>query len=42
MDKLSVAIAIVLTMLFIGAKPNLPWWIGGVMIVVGATVIALF
>jgi transporter family protein len=41
-DKLSVAIAIVLGLLFLGEKPSLPLLIGGVLIVAGAMVIALF
>jgi transporter family protein len=41
-DKLSVAIAIVLALFFLGEKPSLPLLIGGVLIVAGAMVIALF
>jgi len=41
-DKLSVAIAIVLGLLFLGEKPSLPLLIGGALIVAGAMVIALF
>lgn len=41
-DKLSVAIAIVLALLFLGEKPSLPMLIGGALIVVGSLVIALF
>jgi bacterial/archaeal transporter family protein len=41
-DKLSVAIAIVLALLFLGEKPSLPLLIGGGLIVAGAMVIALF
>lgn len=41
-DKLSVAIAIVLGLLFLGERPSLPLLIGGVLIVAGAMVIALF
>lgn len=41
-DKLSVAMAIVLGLLFLGEKPSLPLLIGGVLIVAGAMVIALF
>ncbi|MET0330355.1 MAG: EamA family transporter [Dyella sp.] len=41
-DKLSVAIAIVLALLFLGERPSLPLLIGGALIVAGALVIALF
>lgn len=41
-DKLSVAIAIVLALLFLGEKPSLPLLVGGALIVAGAMVIALF
>ena len=41
-DKLSVAIAIVLALLFPGEKPSLPLLIGGILIVAGAVVIAVF
>ena len=41
-DKLSVAIAIVLGLVFLGEKPSLPLLVGGTLIVVGAMVIALF
>jgi bacterial/archaeal transporter family protein len=41
-DKLSVAIAIVLALIFLGEKPTLPLLIGGGLIVAGAVVIALF
>ncbi|BBD78814.1 EamA family transporter [Aerosticca soli] len=41
-DKLSVAIAIVLALVFLGEKPSLPLLIGGGLIVAGAVVIALF
>jgi len=41
-DKLSVALAIVLGLVFLGEKPSLPLLIGGTLIVAGAMVIALF
>lgn len=41
-DKLSVAMAIVLGLAFLGEKPSLPLLIGGVLIVAGAIVIAVF
>ncbi len=41
-DKLSVAMAIVLALLFLGEKPSLPLLVGGILIVAGAVVIALF
>ncbi len=41
-DKLSVAIAIVLGLVFLGEKPSLPLLVGGTLIVAGAMVIALF
>ncbi|BDU19864.1 EamA family transporter [Dyella sp. GSA-30] len=41
-DKLSVAMAIVLGLIFLGEKPSLPLLIGGVLIVAGAIVIAVF
>ena len=40
-DKLSVAIAIVLGLLFLGERPSLPLLVGGGLIVAGAMVIAL-
>jgi transporter family protein len=41
-DKLSVAMAIVFALVFLGEKPNLPLLIGGALIVAGAVVIAVF
>lgn len=41
-DKLSVAMAIVLGLVFLGEKPSLPLLIGGILIVAGAIVIAVF
>ena len=41
-DKLSVAIAIVLALVFLGEKPSVPLLVGGGLIVAGAVVIALF
>lgn len=41
-DKLSVALAIVLGLVFLGEKPSLPLLVGGGLIVAGAVVIALF
>lgn len=41
-DKLSVAMAIVLGLVFLGEKPSLPLLVGGALIVAGAVVIALF
>lgn len=41
-DKLSVAIVIVLGLVFLGEKPSLPLLVGGGLIVAGAIVIALF
>jgi transporter family protein len=41
-DKLSVALAIVLGLVFLGERPSWPLLIGGVLIVAGAMVIALF
>ncbi|HEX7814210.1 EamA family transporter [Dyella sp.] len=41
-DKLSVAIAIVLGLVFLGEKPSLPLMIGGGLILAGTLVIALF
>lgn len=41
-DKLSVAIAIVLGLVFLGEKPSWPLAIGGLLIVAGSLVIALF
>ncbi|HEY9134109.1 MAG TPA: EamA family transporter [Dyella sp.] len=41
-DKLSVAIAIVLGLVLLGEKPSLPLLVGGGLIVAGAVVIALF
>lgn len=41
-DKLSVAMAIVLGLVFLGEKPSLPLLVGGGLIVTGAVVIALF
>ncbi len=40
-DKLSVAIAIVLALVFLGEKPSLSLLVGGGLIVAGAMVIAL-
>jgi transporter family protein len=40
-DKLSVAIAIVLGLLFLGERPSVPLLVGGGLIVAGAMVIAL-
>ena len=40
-DKLSVAIVIVLGLVFLGEKPSLPLLLGGGLIVAGAVVIAL-
>jgi transporter family protein len=37
-----VAIAIVFGLVFLGEKPSLPLLVGGVLIVSGAVVIALF
>ncbi len=41
-DKLSVAIAMLLALVFLGEKPSLPMLIGGGLIVAGSLVIALF
>ncbi len=41
-DKLSVAMAIILALIFLGEKPSLPLLIGGGLIVAGAVVIAVF
>jgi transporter family protein len=41
-DKLSVAMAIVLGLVFLGERPSLPLLVGGGLIVAGAVVIALF
>ena len=41
-DKLSVALVIVLGLVFLGERPSLPLLIGGALIVAGAMVIALF
>ena len=41
-DKLSVAIAIIFALVFLGEKPSLPLLIGGGLIVAGAVIIALF
>jgi bacterial/archaeal transporter family protein len=41
-DKLSVAIAIVLGLLILGEKPTWPVLVGGALIVAGSLVIALF
>lgn len=41
-DKLSVAMVIVLGLLFLGEKPSVPMLVGGSLIVVGAIVIAVF
>ncbi|MGA0588400.1 EamA family transporter [Dyella sp. KRB-257] len=41
-DKLSVAIVIVLGLVFLGEKPSVPMLVGGGLIVAGAMVIALF
>jgi transporter family protein len=41
-DKLSVAIVIVLGLVFLGEKPSVPLLVGGGLIVAGAMVIALF
>ena len=41
-DKLSVAMAIVLALVFLGERPSLPLLVGGGLIVAGAVVIALF
>ena len=41
-DKLSVALAIVLDLVFLGERPSWPLLIGGLLIVAGAIVIALF
>ena len=41
-DKLSVAIAIVLGLVFLGERPSLPLLVGGLLIVAGAVVIAWF
>ncbi len=41
-DKLSVALAIVLGLVFLGERPGWPLFIGGVLIVAGSLVIAVF
>ncbi|MCP1373165.1 EamA family transporter [Dyella lutea] len=41
-DKLSVAMVIVLGLMFLGEKPSVPMLVGGGLIVAGAMVIALF
>jgi transporter family protein len=41
-DKLSVAMVIVLGLVFLGEKPSVPMLVGGALIVAGAMVIALF
>src|SRR5690242_2965119 len=41
-DKLSVAMVIVLGLVFLGEKPSVPMLVGGGLIVAGAMVIALF
>lgn len=41
-DKLSVAMVIVLALVFLGEKPSVPMLVGGGLIVAGAMVIALF
>jgi transporter family protein len=41
-DKLSVAMVIVLALVFLGEKPSVPMLVGGALIVAGAMVIALF
>lgn len=41
-DKLSVAIAIVLGVAFLGERPSVPLLVGGGLIVAGAAVIAFF
>jgi transporter family protein len=41
-DKLSVAIAIIFALIFLGEKPSLPPLVGGGLIVAGAMVIAIF
>jgi transporter family protein len=41
-DKLSVALAIVLGLVFLGERPSWPLLLGGVLIVAGSLVIALF
>ncbi len=41
-DKLSVVLAVVFGLVFMGEKPSLSLLIGGVLIVAGAVVIALF
>jgi bacterial/archaeal transporter family protein len=41
-DKLSVAIAIVLGLMVLGEKPSWPVLIGGLLIVAGSLVIAFF
>ena len=41
-DKLSVAMAILLGLVFLGEQPSLPLLVGGGLIVAGAVVIALF
>ena len=41
-DKLSVALAIMLGLVFLGERPSWPLAVGGALIVAGAMVIALF
>ena len=41
-DKLSVALAIMLGLVFLGERPSWPLLIGGMLIVAGAIVIAMF
>lgn len=41
-DKLSVALAIVLGLVFLGERPSLPLLVGGALIVAGAVIIASF
>ena len=41
-DKLSVALVILLGLVFLGEKPSVPLLVGGGLIVAGAIVIALF
>jgi transporter family protein len=41
-DKLSVAFVIVLALVFLGEKPSWPMLVGGLLIVAGSLVIAIF
>lgn len=41
-DKLSVAMAIVFGLVFLGERPSLPLLLGGALIVAGAVIIAVF